>query len=438
MNKIIITSLVASIVLSSSYAADIVLVEEKKDREISIRKTVDTFGRIEQKDISTVEKFKQMFIQGKVTGQVRSMYAGYNQKAVGEVDTYATAIGGMLKYELASLNGFNAGVALTTSHDISGATGSLNKQNDELSSANGSYNVLSEAYINYKNGGFNFRAGRQMMDTPLADSDDIRMIPNTFEAYIASYEMNDFTFTAGNVRRWQGADAGLGYDGNGVRLDSEWVDVGSDGTLFAGVTYESDLRINAWYYDIPKQTNATKATYIDIGRHQGDDELSIHAALQYLHETEAQNSGVKADIYGALVEVMAYGVGLNIAYNKSTKHMGKRSFSGIGGGSMYTSMDTMIIDEIAQDRDAEAIVVGLGYSINNWEFLYAYGDFKGEEDSSLQKVKAHIVEQNMGFQYTVNDEFVVAGIYVKEEDKENTIATANDWDRMQFMVKYDF
>ena len=407
-----------------------------KDREISIRKTVDTFGRVEQKEISTVEKFKAMFTDGKVTGQVRSMFASYNQEAVGEVDTYATAIGGMLKYELASLNGFNAGIAYTSSTDIGFATGDATKHNAELSSATGNYTILSEAYINYKNGGFNFRAGRQMMDTPLADSDDIRMIPNTFEAYIATYERETLMFTVGNVQRWQGADAGLGHNSNGLRQNSNWVDVGSDGTTFIGVKYEDDLVVNGWFYNITKPTNANKATYFDIGRHQGNDDFSIHGAFQYLHESEDKASGVEADIYGALVEFKAHDLGVSVAYNKAKKHQGKRSFSGIGGGSMYTSMDTMIIDEIADDREAQAFVLGVDYTINNWQFLYAYGNFDGKANSSGSK--AHIVEQNIGFQYTLNEEFVFAAIYVIEEDKESVAKTTYDWDRAQVMAKYSF
>ena len=437
ISKTLNICLIAGLLVISGYAEDknVASTMQNTDREISTRKALDSFTRIEQKDISTVDKFKQMFTEGKVTGQLRAMYAGYSQKKAGVVDTYATAIGGMLKYELASLHGFNAGVAITTSQDIGFATGDGDRRNGELSSDKGDYSELSEAYINYKNGGFNFRVGRQMFDTPLADSDDIRMVPNTFEAYFATYEIANFTFTAAVVQKWQGADAVLGYS-NGVRLDSNWVTVGDGGTSMAGITYSDAIEFNAWYYDIPKQQNANKATYIDIGSHSGEGDTTLHFAAQYLQESEEKNSGVEADVYGALVEFVTYGVGLNLAYNKSKRHEGKRTFSGIGGGSLYTSMDTMILDEIAQDREAQAIVAGIEYGVDNWNFLYAYGDFKGEEDSAGDK--AHIVEQNLAVEYNVNDEFVLAAIYVKEEDKENEIKTENDWDRFQVMVKYDF
>ena len=99
-------------------------------------------------------------------------------------------------------------------------------------------------------------------------------------------------------------------------------------------------------------------------------------------------------------------------------------------------MDTMLLDEITEDREAEALVVGLVYDIHEWSFLYAYGDFKGKENSQGEEV--HIVEQNLGFEYSFNDELVVGAIYVKEDDKLSSVKTSNDWDRLQVMVKYNF
>ncbi len=433
MHKVLKITIVFFFFMTPSYATE---PELQKDREISVRKAIDSFGRMEPKEISTVDKFKKMFVDGKVTGQVRTIYAGYDQKSLGEQDTYATAIGGMLKYELASLNGFNAGVTFLTSQDINYLSGENEKHNPELSSESGDYTEISEAYLNYKNGGFNLRMGRQLFDTPLADSDDSRMIPNTFEAYLATYEREHFIFSLGNVQKWQGAGAGLGYNKKTEEEDSSWVKVGSGGTWFGGINYLDDLGFSAWYYDIPKLENATKASYFDIGSHSDSGDITLHASLQYLHESEVDGSGIEADIYGGLVEFVVHGLGFNLAYNKAKRHEGKRSFSGIGGGSMYTSMDTMIIDKITQDREAEAIVSGIVYGMDNWSFLYAYGDFNGKANAIGQKV--HIVEQNIGLEYSVNEEFVFAVIYVKEEDKTSVISTVYDWDRLQIMAKYDF
>lgn len=369
-------------------------------------------------EIKSVDKFSDMFAHGSANGQIRSMYVG-NQSDT--VDNSATAIGGMLKYESASLNGISMGYGFNTSSDIGTMSGDGIERNEELSSANRNYTALSEGYLNYSNSNLNLRLGRQVLDTPLADSDDIRMIPNTFEAYVATYKASDFTLMAGNLQRWQGVDAGL---------DDGWVDTGDTGTWFGGITYASDIEVNAWFYSVGKLTNAL---YADISYTQEvDKDISLSIAGQYLNETEADNSGIEASIYGASVGLEAYGLGLSLAYNKSTKVESKASFAGFGGGTMFTSMDTMIIDEITFDSDAEALVIGASYTISGIDLSYAYGDFAGEDSSAT---KAHVIEQDLVLEYGVNDNLAVAAIYVVFADKEDS---ANDWNLAQLIVTYDF
>ena len=369
-----------------------------------------------------------IFADGNVSGQIRAVYADYDQKEEAtNKDRFGTAIGGFLKFETASLEGLNAAVAFTTSQDVGFATGDkeTNENNNELSSSAGNYTQLSQAYINYAYDTFNFRAGRQTIDTPLADSDDIRMIANTFEATIATYTFSDFTFTAGNLQQWQGFDAGL---------DDAWVNTGEDGTWFGGITYGGAVNVNAWAYNITKLVNAS---YIDGEfSYELTDEVSFLAALQYLHESELENSGVEAQIYGAKAELSLYGIGFNLAYNKAEKKEGKESFSGFGGGALFTSMDMMILDEIASDREASATLGGVSYALGDVNFFYFYGDFIGEADGAGDK--AHRVEQNIGFEYTANEAFFAALMYALQEDKEAAAHNENDWSRLQVTLNYNF
>lgn len=404
---------------------------EDRERMQSVRDAIQSVSEIEEKDVSVVTSMKQMFTEGKVTGQIRSMYSSYDNDNASS--TYAAAVGGQLKYELADLYGFNAAAAFSTTYDMGFATGNGNKQNDGLSGSEGDYTDLTEAYINYKYKGLNLRAGRQIIDTPLADSDDIRMIPNTFEAYIATYEQNSFSLMAGHLTQWQGTDTGL---------DNSWVSTGKDGVNFGGVSYAHDyVDVSVWYYDISNASNedilagadenGNESIYIDaIGHLTINDDISFHAGAQYLKQSEQDGSNVQASIYGALAELVVYDLGFNINYNKSFKEDGKHSFSGYGGGTLFTNMDIMILDEITQDRDSIAIVAGLSYAISDFNLLYAYGDFSGDEDSS--GLKAHIVEQNIGIEYTPNDEITLGSIVVIEENKEYPSST--DFNSVNFRV----
>lgn len=393
-----------------------------EDKQISVHEKIDKFAHSDEKEISIVDNLRRMVTDGKVSGQFKTMYAGYFREG-NNPDEYATAIGGMLKYELAEYNGFNAAAAFTTSQDLNFASGRDDKHNPELSSDTKEYSELTEVYVNYKNGNLNLRAGRQIINTPLADSDNVRMIQNTFEAYTATYFIDSFEFIAGNLVKWQGVDAGLTH--------GEWAKVGEDGAWFAGVTYTEDIQINAWYYNFVDSTNAVyfDAAYtFDITK-----DFSLDAAVQYLNESEIDSSNEEAEIYGVVAGFSVYNIGFELAYNKSKKKVGKHSVSGSGGGTLFTSMDTMIIDEIADDREARAILASVSRDWNLLNFLYAYGDFKGKENSLGEK--AHIVEHNLACEYELKENLYVGAIYMMQEDKEDS---GNDFTRMQLMVAYNF
>lgn len=376
---------------------------------------------------SSVDELGKTFEEGKLSGELRSVATTYNYE--GDTDVYSLALGASLKYETAEFNGVNVGLGFINSKDLQLETDDtfLGEFSRELSSSDGEYTELNEVYFNYSKSGFNLRIGRQVVDTPLADSDDIRMIINTFEAYIATYKISGFSLMAGNLLKWQGTDAGL---------DDGWVKSGEDGTKFASLTYSLDelIEASAWYYNIPGSVNAT---YLDATLNYAlSDGISFALAAQYLKENELDNSGEAADIYGASLEVSLYDMGVNLAYNKSAKVEGKASFSGFGGGTLFTSMDTMILDEITNDRDATAIVAGLSYSLSGVDLSYAYGDFSGEKDGSGDT--AHIIEQNIGVEYAASEELTLLGYFIMQSDGDSSTQGENDWNRIQASVIYNF
>ncbi|MCK9473441.1 hypothetical protein [Sulfurimonas sp.] len=438
MEKIVLSVSLAVLILNSNVSAAQEASQRVKDREHSVRDIIDEVAKPKEKEITVVERLKHIFKDGAVSGQVRMLYSGYDNSA--SENKYATAIGGLLKYELAEYKGFNAAIEVTTANDINFATGNYAKQNSEISSEKGSYTELSQAYINYKNGGLNLRAGRQLIETPLANSDDIRMILNTFEAYTATYESEGLMLMGGLLTRWQGTDAGLSPA-------NPWSDTGKDGTYFGGISYSTDfIDTRLWYYDISKDDNPNSATgnvanssvYADISLHIAlSKNYAFHTSAQYINQSESDNSGIDSSIYGAMAELVIFeDFAISAAYNNSKKQALKGSFSGFGGGTLYTNMDSMIIDAITTDRDAQAVVAGFTYKHNDFGFMYAYGDFDANADSL--GAKEHIVEQNIGFEYTPNENLTIAAIYVKNEDKENSESNGGDWENIRALISYSF
>jgi hypothetical protein len=100
-------------------------------------------------------------------------------------------------------------------------------------------------------------------------------------------------------------------------------------------------------------------------------------------------------------------------------------------------MDNMILDNIADDRDVDAVVLGLSYAaMKDLNLLYAYGDFDGDKNSA--GVSEHIVEQNIGLEYTLNENITFASIYTKQDDKDNTGINGGDWDNFRVFASYSF
>ena len=424
MTKIINLSLLIAITLSSTVYASSV---EKGNP--SIREKMNVVTQLAAEKANVVDSIKYMFQGASVTGNIRSMYSGYNN--YNDTNTYATAVGGQIKYELAKYKGFNGAVNFLTSHDIDFASGNSDeeKRNNELASSKGSYTTLIEAYINYEFQGLNLRIGRQIINTPLADSDDIRMTPDTFEGYIATYKLDGFALMAGHLNQWQGYDAGL---------DNHWIKTGKNGTNFGGMTYSNNfVTTNLWYYNISGSNEGNNAIYIDtIGHYTFNDDLKVHAGVQYLNENEVDNSGIKAHIYGAIGGVTTHGFNFTLAYNKSLKEKNKTSFSGFGGGTLFTSMDTMILDNITTDKNAKAIVSGLSYEFNSITLSYAYGDFIGEANSA--GVKAHIIAQNLGLNYSFSDDLSASTTYVIDDNKDNPTSTNLNDKNLRVFVSYNF
>ncbi len=371
----------------------------------------------EQANADTIEN---MFALGKVSAKIETIYSAHDEEH--GHSPYSTALGGQLKYELARYNGFTAGAEFTTSHDINIATGDDERHNSFISSTDGHYTQLSQAYVDYAQGDASLRIGRQLIDTPLADSDDYRIIDNTFEAAIARYGVSDFSLMAGYLARWQGTDAMLDPQ-------NPWQDTGKDGTYLAGVSYEADsLSVSAWYYDISEASTDNTATgnvanrsfYLDgsVGLSITDSN-ALTLSAQYLQQDESDASGIESKIYGAMAELeLVEDLSVSAAYNYARRCEGKQSFPGFGGGALFTNMDNMILDNITADRKATAIMAGLNYTYSDLTFFYAYADFSGDADSTGQK--EHVVEQNIGIDYTLAEDFVLSALVTMDDDKEDT------------------
>lgn len=317
----------------------------------------------------------EAFVAGKASGQIRAAYVSQDNAVDG--DTYGTSFGGVLKYETADWNGVKLGVGAYISQKFHFASGDEDKINTDLFDMDGkSYAYVGEAYVDYTLGDLNLKVGRQQLDTPFADTDDIRMHPNTFEALIATYSgIEGTTLVGGFVTRW------AGYDSEGTLSKEKFKKLGGDnsnGVAVVGIVNESieNLALQAWYYNIDEVADAiyADATYAIPFSERMGVELSAQAA----NFNEEKASGMDGKVYGIGAAFNAGPLTLGAAYNKASNDSGKSVSNGFGGGPYLTSMEEMTIDGYedakAYQLSAELDLADAG--LEGVTLTALYGDFK--------------------------------------------------------------
>lgn len=318
-----------------------------------------------------------MFSEGKVSGQAREFTISREYDDTRPVSgnvgrdymRKANAIGGYLKYETGAYNGVSLGAAVYGSFGFGLRTPRddyyqvdptlLGKNNENLL-------YLGEGYLQYKKDNTTFKGGRQKLDTPLAGSDDARMLPNLFEAYmLTNTDIKDTTLIAGHITKFAQGTFGRVYDahasaGNAVLsatsgyslVDSrnqvgDFTNMGkyAIGENTAGVSVVaavysgiSGLKLQLWDYYAHDILNAVyaDANYGWIF----SNGVAPYAAVQWINETDVGSNGVSTSANKLATinsDFVAGKVGVKVAnfdLYGAISHNSKDSSSAINGGTI--------------------------------------------------------------------------------------------------------
>ncbi len=401
------------------------------------------------KNLCEIQEYKkassidEAFAEGKVEGNIRLAYINQDNHAIGAADTYGTAIGGQLKYETARFKNLSLAATAFVSQKISDLSGDKDKGelNGDFFGADGnSFAYFGEAYVDYGYQNFDLRIGRQKLDTPLNDRDDIRLLPNTFEAIMAGYGgIRDTVVVAGYINRWAGYDSGddiskfkdmpggVDADGNAIK-----------GVFLAGVMNESieNVELQAWYYDFDK-TAGVLYTEVMYGA-EYKSALAVEAGLQYANYSEKSASAIEGDVYGGLLALGYEGVNLGAAFNVVNAAEGKSMILGYGGGPYFTSMEEWTIDGM---NDGEAYVFGieLDFSkilLDGLSLAYAYGKFNGNTQTTADSSKVEEHDLILAYAFAENADLEVS--YADVQDKEHSGVNDIGYDRILARFNYYF
>ncbi|OQX76953.1 MAG: hypothetical protein B6D54_02920 [Epsilonproteobacteria bacterium 4484_65] len=368
-------------------------------------------------------------------GQLRAGYITFSEDGASRTSAYALA--GHVHFNTKRWNAFMVGVEAYTVLNLGINQNPLNLNGDFFDENGKSFILLSQAYLDWKWCNTEIKLGRQILDTPHADSDDIRMMPNYFEAYtITNTDIDNLTLSAGIIDKMAGWE-------NGVN-SPDFVDVGEtlgvnkiDGIYYASASYEGikDLSLSLWYYHY---SDIADVVYAEAGySYTFSKNTTFTLGLQYdgSHQTGAALLGKQdADTYGISLEAEFADLGLTVlaAYNQDDGETGATGLS-LGGGPFFTSMEDQTLDAIGSS--GKAWTVGAGYNfenlgINDLTFGVAYGSFEAD-DASVYKSR----EIDAVLEYSLSEKFSVTAAFASIDHR---VATMEDYDQFRLIANYNF
>ena len=331
--------------------------------------------------------------QTKVDGYIRGSYQVHN---VTDDRTYKDdAIGGKLHIQTGAFYGLTLGASIYSSNAL------FNDDNRGLVPLRGeshkSYTILGEAYIQLDFGKSMLKVGRQEIDTPFAQVDDIGMIPNTFESAI--FENNDIEDTSiflGQIQRMAGVDADV--------VDKFTKVNGSNNMQVLGMNYDGvqDLALGAWYYNL-KDGEIDSIAYLEANYEKELGAMTYGVGLQYAKESYLNDAD--ANIYSGTLSATANKIGLTLstAYSKAKDN---GASSGFGGGPFFSNSEYLILDNAG--KDGTALWYGAEYDASK---VGIEGLTVGLEYVTLtNEAKKEATEADLVLSYEMNDNFEIHAI----------------------------
>jgi len=374
-------------------------------------------------------------------GQLRAGYINFNQD--GTPLTSAYALGGHFHFDTKRWNGLKVGLSAYGVLNLATNQNSFNVNPDFFDANRDGFAQVTEAYLEGKWGETEIKLGRKLLHTPHADSDDIRMIPNYFEAYTVTNEsVENLTLGAGYLTKMAGWENGIDaqkFINIGETLGTSDI----NGIFYASAEYEGikNVSLSLWYYNYQ---DIADILYAELGYEKTlNDYASLTLGLQY---DASQESGTAklgtqdAQTYGLSMELASEAIGVHIlaAYNKDTGSTGATGLS-LGGGAFFTSMEDQTLDAVS--AAGKAWIVGAGYhfsamGISGLNAGVAFGKFTANDASLYTSEEVDVVVE-----YEINAQFSFTLAYADidfSKGLDETNQPLQDYNQLRVIANYNF
>lgn len=294
------------------------------------------------------ESLKETFKKSgaEVNGYLRGSY--HSDELENNEQYQYDAIGGKLHFKSPAYEGLSLGTSLYfTSKVVNDDEATLIPLRGE---SDNSYAIFGEAYLQGQFGKTVVKLGRQELNTPFADMDDIGMIPNTFEAAtLVNKDIEDTEIFVGQINKMSGVDAEV--------VDKFTTINGSHNMQVFGLTYEGidNLVLSAWYNRL-KDAQVNGISYLEANYENSFENYTYGIGVQYANQSYLADED--AEVLGLKVDAGFNSLGLlfSASYNEINDNA---ATSGFGGGPFFAAFQFLVIDNAG--KDAMARTVGLEY-----------------------------------------------------------------------------
>ena len=383
------------------------------------------------------DSFDLMFSYAKPMAVIRSAYI--HDFTIGGSESNALALGGQFGFQTAQYNGFLMTLMAYTSQNLNLSNFIYGSENSDFFSVDGEgFTYLGEANIAYANTLFQIQVGRVRIETPFANSDDIRMAPNTFEGVWSHIDLSESVKAqAFYFSRWAGFDSQEEDDfSNVVAPQDTFKRFTQDSQGLIGVSLShvvTNYEYSLWYYYVDKYAQMLYAEA--LGEQVINEQLQLDWGVQVSHFEALEASTVEGTVSGAqlLLHYDAFFGGG--AFNYASVADGKSVTDGFGGGADFTSLDEASVATLSQifpGKNISAFRVGFGYEFSaigtrNLVVELMHGDFE-VEGTSLK-----LDENDLIVSYKFYERWYGELVYANFHDD-----TQDDFDRAVFRLDYSF
>lgn len=418
---------------------------------------------------------------GKVSGQIRlfsiSREMDFSDPTRDDFTRDATAIGGHLKYESPSLYGLSFGVGFYTTNAliIDDNRGIANPEVDPtlLGENNKDYALLGEAYLQYTLGNTLIKVGRQKVDTPMAGTDDARMLPNLFEgALIANSDIPDTSLVLAHMTKFAQGTFGRAYNGGILAATSgysavdsrtnvgKFVEMGeyalgvdTDGVTVAGLTYTGieNLKLQLWNYYAHDILNAFygQADYsFDMGGAKafvGAQVIKENNVGDNLLSTLGGNGEIDSLYWGIKAGVSLNGFTLSGAFSSTSENDATDAVYANAIISPWGGMPAFTQGMVTRHQflaGTEAAKVALSYNFNdalgiNLKATGYYANFKMAANNGYTNGDASESGLDVIYYPTKNLQLRFRANFAEEFNVAATGETVG-WNEYRFIVNYNF